>query len=131
MQPRDYEPEVYIKKSKERRVLVKRFGGYVMEDSVWLRHATQFKAQLKAENRMDELEQDFFYTAGYDGPRKVQNRRNEVMFELRNNSNPLSLLARLLGLVLEWLVNVIRMPQSWSSGFDNVSAQPILRNGKY
>ena len=117
MQPRDYEPEVYIKKSKERRVLVKRFGGFVMEDSVWLQHATQFKAQLKAENRLDELEQDFFYTAGYDGPRKVQNRRNEVMFELRSNSsNPLSLLARLLGLVLEWLGNVIRFPQSWSSG---------------
>ena len=116
LQPRDYEPAVYIKKSKERSVLVKRFGGFVMEDSVWLGHAAQFKAQLKAENRMDELEQDFFYTAGYDGPRKIQNRRNEVMFELRNNSNPLSLLARLLGLVLEWLGNVMRLPQSWSSG---------------
>ena len=36
-------------------------------------------------DRSDELVDGFFYTAGYDSPMKFWNRRNEVMFEKKNN----------------------------------------------
>ena len=36
-------------------------------------------------SRADELMEGYFYTAGYDSPMKFWNRRNEVMFEKKNN----------------------------------------------
>ena len=36
-------------------------------------------------DREAELMMDHFYTAGYDSPMKFWNRRNEVMFEKKNN----------------------------------------------
>ena len=73
---------VTIKKSKERVVFVKKFGGYVMEDSVWIKHADAFGRKLK------EALKDTgvgigpeFYVANFDNPFKRNDRTNEVMFE--------------------------------------------------
>merc|ERR1712198_830086 len=45
------------------------------------------KSKLREEmaDREAELMMDHFYTAGYDSPMKFWNRRNEVMFEKKNN----------------------------------------------
>ena len=80
--PEPIDKDVKIKKSKERVVFVKKFGGYAMEDSVWIKHADAFRQELK------EALKDTgvgigpeFYTASYDSPFKRNDRTNEVMFE--------------------------------------------------
>merc|ERR1712038_1885328 len=65
--------------SKMRVVFVKQFGGYAMQDSVWMKEAEKFKKELS--ERSDEVELSYFWTAGYDSPMKFWNRRNEVAFE--------------------------------------------------
>ena len=40
--PKPISKDVTIKKTKERVVFVKKFGGYAMEDSVWIKHAEAF-----------------------------------------------------------------------------------------
>merc|ERR1712121_24885 len=77
--PEPVNEEVKIKKSSERIVFVKQFGGYAMKDDVWLEAAEKFREEMS--DREDELMMDHFYTAGYDSPMKFWNRRNEVMFE--------------------------------------------------
>jgi len=81
--PQPIDDEVYLKKSTERVVFVKTFGGYAMRDIVWVDNAAAFREELS--DRSDELVDGFFYTAGYDSPMKFWNRRNEVMFEKKNN----------------------------------------------
>merc|ERR1711931_288589 len=81
--PEPTDPEVKVLKSKERIVFVKQFGGYAMQDSVWMREAEKFRAELA--ERGDEVEQSYFWTAGYDSPMKFWNRRNEVAFEKTNS----------------------------------------------
>merc|ERR1711879_748119 len=71
------------KESSERVVFVKKFGGYAMRDSVWMDNAAAFREEI--EDRADEIQDGYFYTAGYDSPMKFWNRRNEVMFEKKNN----------------------------------------------
>ena len=103
--PEPVDEEVKIKKSNERIVFVKQFGGYAMKDDVWLEAAEKFRyiqSQFKnagcpknvcfifinreeMADREAELMMDHFYTAGYDSPMKFWNRRNEVMFEKKNN----------------------------------------------
>ena len=73
------DPDVKLLKSKERVVFVKQFGGYAMQDSVWMKEAEKFKEELA--ERGDQVEQSYFWTAGYDSPMKFWNRRNEVAFE--------------------------------------------------
>ena len=80
--PKPIDKDVTIKKSKERVVFVKKFGGYAMEDSVWIKHADAFGRELK------EALKDTgvgigpeFYAASYDKLWKMSNRTNEVMFE--------------------------------------------------
>ena len=83
--PEPIDKNVTIKKSKERVVFVKKFGGYVMEDSLWIKHADAFGRELKeALKTTDTAGIDLgagFYTAGYDSPWKMNDRTNEVMFE--------------------------------------------------
>merc|ERR1712198_220108 len=81
--PEPADEEVKIKKSNERIVFVKQFGGYAMKDDVWLEAAEKFRKEMA--DREAELMMDHFYTAGYDSPMKFWNRRNEVMFEKKNN----------------------------------------------
>merc|ERR1712029_229000 len=81
--PQPIDDEIYIKKSTERVVFVKTFGGYAMRDIVWVDNAAAFREELS--DRADELVDGSFYTAGYDIPMKFWNRRNEVMFEKKNN----------------------------------------------
>merc|ERR1719270_1578591 len=65
--------------SKERVVFVKQFGGYAMQDSVWMKEAEKFKEELS--DRINEVDLSNFWTAGYDSPMKFWNRRNEVAFQ--------------------------------------------------
>merc|ERR1711920_535858 len=80
--PEPVDPEVKIVKSKERIVFVKQFGGYAMQDSVWMKEAEKFRAELS--ERSNEVDFNYFWTAGYDSPMKFWNRRNEVAFEKVN-----------------------------------------------
>ena len=79
-EPRD--PEVKIIKSEERIFLVKQFGGFAMQDSIWIKEAENFRLQLL--ERSAEVDFRSFWTAGYDPPWKVNNRRNEVVFQTVN-----------------------------------------------
>merc|ERR1712062_369223 len=76
--PEPVDPEVRIVKSKERVGFVKQFGGYAMQDSVWMKEAEKFRAELS--ERSNEVDFNYFWTAGYDSPMKFWNRRNEVAF---------------------------------------------------
>merc|ERR1712110_640988 len=80
--PEPVDAEVKIVKSKERIVFVKQFGGYAMQDSVWMKEADKFRAELS--ERSNEVDLSYFWTAGYDSPMKFWNRRNEVAFEKVN-----------------------------------------------
>merc|ERR1712045_419194 len=80
--PEPVDPEVKLLKSKERVVFVKQFGGYAMQDSVWMKEAEKFRAELS--ERSNEVDFNYFWTAGYDSPMKFWNRRNEVAFEKLN-----------------------------------------------
>merc|ERR1711868_110648 len=81
--PQPIDKDVVIKKSSERVVFVKKFGGYAMKDSVWMDNAAAFREEIS--DRAEEIIDGYFYTAGYDSPMKFWNRRNEVMFEKKNN----------------------------------------------
>jgi len=61
-------------------VIVKRFSGYVMQDSLWLKHAQNFREELKSAN-INGYDLGHVTTAGYDSPMTFWNRRNEVMFD--------------------------------------------------
>jgi len=80
--PAPEEDTVYLYTSEPLTVAVLEFGGYAMRDSVWMKKSAQFAEALG--DRVNSVETDSFYTAGYDSPMKFWNRRNEVMFELKN-----------------------------------------------
>ena len=44
--PQPIDKDVVIKKSSERVVFVKKFGGYAMRDSVWMDNAAAFKEEI-------------------------------------------------------------------------------------
>jgi len=79
--PTPDEEGVFIETNKPLRVAVYEFGGYAMRDAVWEREAALFADKLG--DRMNGLESGYMYTAGYDSPMKFWNRKNEVMFELK------------------------------------------------
>jgi len=79
--PTPEEEDVKIVISKPLTVAVYEFGGYAMSDSVWELNAAAFAEKLG--DRMNSVEQEYFYTASYDSPMKFWNRRNEVMFQLK------------------------------------------------
>merc|ERR1711910_7109 len=83
--PEPVDPDVKLLKSKERVVFVKQFGGYAMQDSVWMKEAEKFKKELS--ERSDEVELSYFWTAVYDSPMKFWNRRNEVAFEKKTDTD--------------------------------------------
>jgi len=80
--PAPEEDTVYLYTSEPLTVAVMEFGGYAMKDSVWMKKSAQFAKALG--DRVNSVDTGSFYTAGYDSPMKFWNRRNEVMFELKN-----------------------------------------------
>jgi len=80
--PKPDEQGVYLLTSKPLTVAVYEFGGYAMQDTVWMKRAYEFKNKLG--DRANSLDTTNFYTAGYDSPMKFLKRKNEVMFELKN-----------------------------------------------
>ena len=77
--PDPLEPEVKIVRSNETVVFVKEFGGFAMQDWVLIREAEAFRAELG--EKRDEVELDHFWSASYDSPIKLWNRKNEVAWE--------------------------------------------------
>merc|ERR1712156_210240 len=61
-------------------VIVKRFGGYVMNDALWVNHAQRFREEIESID-IEGYDLSFFTSAGYDSPMTLWNRRNEVMFQ--------------------------------------------------
>merc|ERR1712147_43971 len=61
--PQPIDKDVVIKKSSERVVFVKNFGGYAMRDSVWMDNAAAFREEIS--DRAEEIIDGYFYTAGY------------------------------------------------------------------
>ena len=76
--PQPIDKDVVIKKSSERVVFVKTFGGYALRDSVWMDNAAAFREEIA--DRSDEIMEGYFYTAGYDSPMKILNRRTDYMY---------------------------------------------------
>jgi len=81
--PTPVDEDVKIEKNEEMTVYVHTFGGYAMQDSVWIKEAQAFAKTLK--KNVDSIDFSDFYTAGYDSPMKFWNRRNEVMFLVNTN----------------------------------------------
>jgi len=79
--PTPEDPAVFIESSTPMKVYVQKFGGYAMTDSVWTKAANDFSKQMG--DRFNEVNSDYFLTASYDSPMKFWNRRNEVMFQLK------------------------------------------------
>ena len=77
--PDPLEPEVKIVRSNETVVFVKEFGGFAMQDWVLIREAEAFRAELG--EKRDEVELGHFWSASYDSPIKLWNRKNEVAWE--------------------------------------------------
>jgi len=88
--PTPTEEGVTIQQLKEMTVMVKQFGGYAMRDWVWMKECKAFSEELQVAKDIelsDELKDIDFkqcVTAGYDSPMKFWNRRNEVMFKVKN-----------------------------------------------
>ena len=78
--PQAIDKDVYIVKIKEWVVFVKNFGGFAMRDSVWVQNAASF-INVELAEKAGEVMEGYFFTASYDSPTKLGNRRNEVMFE--------------------------------------------------
>ena len=57
--PQPIDKDVVIKKSSERVVFVKKFGGYAMRDSVWMDNAAAFKEEI-ADRSVVFLNVDFY-----------------------------------------------------------------------
>ncbi|KAG7174580.1 heme-binding protein 1-like [Homarus americanus] len=74
---------VYIEERPAHTVLTRTFGGYAMRESVWESQAKILKESLQAAG---ETGVDFssFYSAGYDSPMKLTDRRNEVWYVKEN-----------------------------------------------
>jgi len=79
--PTPEEEDVVIEVSKPLTVAVYEFGGYAMRDAVWEREAAGFAEKLG--DSVNSVETGYMYTASYDSPMKFWNRKNEVMFELK------------------------------------------------
>merc|ERR1712142_358399 len=79
--PTPEDPTVIIEDNKPFTVAVYEFGGYAMRDSVWMTEKEKFEKYLG--DRANSVDTDSFYTASYDSPMKFWNRRNEIMFPLK------------------------------------------------
>merc|ERR1711994_1001153 len=76
--PEPTDPSVKIY-SYSGTAIVKRFGGYIMEDSLWMMYADEFRNELQ-EQGVNGYDMSYVLTAGYDSPMTFWGRRNEVMF---------------------------------------------------
>merc|ERR1711936_712874 len=67
--PTPVDEDVKIEKNEEMTVYVHTFGGYAMQDNVWIREAQAFAKILK--KNIDSIDFSDFITAGYDSPSPV------------------------------------------------------------
>merc|ERR1719483_1698057 len=84
--PQPINASVIIGLNKKMRVYVHTFGGYARTDDVWMKVAEDFSEVLANDGKIHTLDLTKFYTAGYDSPFKFQNRTNEVMFLVSENT---------------------------------------------
>ncbi|XP_070560426.1 heme-binding protein 2-like [Ptychodera flava] len=72
--------EVFLTEFPKRQVYVRSFSGFSNEEK-WLSEAQKLAESL---GDKDDFHKDFFYTAGYDSPFKLFNRRNEIWFIVKD-----------------------------------------------
>merc|ERR1719233_2717739 len=84
--PTPIDKDITIENREEMTVLVHRFGGYAMEDDVWIKEAESFAEKLDKNDYGGSIDFSNFYTAGYDSPWKFWNRRNEVMYLVKTTN---------------------------------------------
>jgi len=77
--PTPEDKTVVVETNKPFTVAVYEFGGYASEDSV--DEAKMFAKKLG--DRVNTVDTDYYYSAGYSSPMKFWNRKNEVMFVLK------------------------------------------------
>merc|ERR1712192_3371 len=65
---------------------VHKFGGYALKDAKWMEESDKFKVLLSEEKveDLDEIDFSKFLIAGYDSPMKFWNRRNEILFTIKD-----------------------------------------------
>ncbi|KAJ8270518.1 hypothetical protein GJAV_G00115870 [Gymnothorax javanicus] len=73
--PKPTDPEVFIEHRKEHTVFVRTYGGFSNEEVI-REQLLQLMKSLQRDGL--EFEEKPYYTAGYDSPFKLINRRNEV-----------------------------------------------------
>ena len=71
---------IYIEERPEMMMAAKRFGGFATHDSQFSEQALELYELAMGDGI--ELPTVPLWTAGYDGPNVIFNRRNEVMFEM-------------------------------------------------
>jgi len=75
-------PEVFLETWPPMTVLSRRFGGFSSEEK-WVDHAKSL-AEATEKQYGDKYHKEFYFTAGYDSPFKLFNRRNEVWFIMKD-----------------------------------------------
>jgi len=80
--PTPIDEDVSIETNVKMTAYVHTFGGYAMDDSVWIKEAQAFAQKFNK-----NVDFSNFYTASYDSPMKFWNRRNEVLFLVDSNNN--------------------------------------------
>jgi len=78
--PKPLNPDVTLMFLGHEDVLVKTFGGYIMQDSLWMQHAQLFRNEIET-NNIDGYDLTQFISVGYDSPMTLWDRRNEIIFE--------------------------------------------------
>eukprot|EP00094_Tigriopus_californicus_P004036 TCALIF_03887-PA protein Name:"Similar to HEBP2 Heme-binding protein 2 (Homo sapiens)" AED:0.01 eAED:0.01 QI:220/0.5/0.66/1/1/1/3/141/181 len=72
--------DVYIEERDEFRIVASQFSGFATSED-YIKAAATLYEQATADGY--NLMADTYYTAGYDGPYTIVNRRNEVWFKVR------------------------------------------------
>jgi len=83
--PTPIDEDVSIETNVKMTAYVHTFGGYAMDDSVWIKEAQAFAQKFN--KNVGSMDFSNFYTASYDSPMKFWNRRNEILFLVDSNDN--------------------------------------------
>jgi len=70
---------VYLYTAPAHHVFVRRFGGYALTHNHWEREMKALEADLVFDKH--RYQHGHYYTAGYNSPWKIHNRRNEVWMQ--------------------------------------------------
>ncbi|KAK6177131.1 hypothetical protein SNE40_015297 [Patella caerulea] len=80
--PKPTDPDVFIETWPAQTIYAKQFGGSPKDDE-YVSHAQELAQELSDKN----INQNYWFTAGYDSPFKMFNRRNEVWYVKDDKAN--------------------------------------------